>query len=62
MTPELRNAFGTIARELPGRYPALEAALKVASPAAQIDFARLVRAFEDALSREKHLRFQPWRR
>jgi hypothetical protein len=62
MTPELRAALATIARELPGSYRALETALTSAPAAAQIEFARMVRAFDDAIAREKRLRFQPWRR
>ena len=61
-TIELRNALATIARELPGQYSALEAVLRDARVAAQIDFARLVRAFEDAIVHQKQRALHPWRR
>ena len=52
-TPELRNAMATIHRELPGRYDSLEALLANAEPAVQIEFARLVRTFEDRTHQER---------
>jgi len=62
MTSWIQLAFAIIHRELPGRWSALEAHMKDAKPAVQHEFFRVIQAFDDELTTQKHQSRQLWRR
>jgi hypothetical protein len=61
-TRELMSAFAVIANHLPGRYDGLENALSDQPNDVQLEFHRLVRAFEQRLMAERRRAREPWRR